>query len=119
MTHVEVGPVEDFTPGDRVIVSTKRGDIGVFNVNGDYYALLNTCAHQSGPICTGDILPKLRAEHVSLGRRVEEHFTDEQVIKCPWHGWEYDIESGDLVGGNASLPSFDVIVEDGIVYVDV
>lgn len=119
MTRIAVGPADELQPGDRAIVDTDRGEVGVFNVDGEYYALLNTCLHQRGPVCTGKVLPLTTGEYVGLGERVEERFADEAVVKCPWHGWEYRLDSGDLVGGNVSLPRFDVVVENDTIFVEV
>ena len=118
MTRVEVGPADAFGPGERRIVEVGQREIGVFNVDGELHAMLNRCAHQGGPVCTGKLLPGTAAEYVEPGRRVEEHFTDELVVKCPWHGWEYRLNSGELVEGGLALPTYDVVVEDGTVYVE-
>jgi nitrite reductase/ring-hydroxylating ferredoxin subunit len=118
MTRVYVDRESDFPPGAKRIVDTNRGEIGVFNVDGEYYALPNTCAHQGGPLCEGTVLDDVTAEHAGTGERVREQFTDEKVIKCPWHGWEYYLDSGDLAGDDQiSLPNYDVVVDDGDVFV--
>ncbi|WP_436348730.1 Rieske (2Fe-2S) protein [Natronorubrum sp. FCH18a] len=51
--------------------------------------------------------------------RVEkEYVDDESIISCPWHGWSYDLESGgQLADDDIVLPTYDVVVDDGIVYV--
>lgn len=106
-------------PGESRIVETNQGrSIGVFNVDGEYHAILNICLHQNGPLCEGDVERKIVGEFVDIGQRVQEKYADEHVIKCPWHGWEYELETGDLVHDERmSLPVFDVVVDDGIVYI--
>ena len=119
MTRVRVGDAASFEPGAKRIVSTIRGEVGVFNVDGEYYALPNTCAHQGGPLCEGTVLDDVTGEYRGPGTRVAERFVDAKVIKCPWHGWEYHLESGDLAGDDkVSLPTFDVVVEDGGVFLE-
>lgn len=118
--RVPIGAAADFPPGERRIVETDRGQVGVFNLDGEYHAMVNTCIHQRGPVCEGQLEPELGGEFVGLGDRVEERFTDRTVVKCPWHGWEYLVETGELLGDpGRSLPTFDVTVEDGTVYLEV
>lgn len=119
MSRVYVEEASALEPGAKRIVETDRGEVGIFNVDGEYYAISNTCAHQGGPLCEGTVLDDVVAEHEGVGERVSETFTDEKVIKCPWHGWEYYLDSGDLAGDDKiSLPTYDVVEEDGAVYVD-
>ena len=118
--RIEVCPASEFGPGEHRIVETPRGiSIGVLNVDGEYYALLNTCLHQNGPLCEGNVERKIVGEFDGPGTRVREVFADEKVIKCPWHGWEYEIETGTLLGDESmSIPTFDVTVDAGTVYVE-
>lgn len=118
--RIAVCQTGELQPGDQQIVETERGiSIGVFNVDGEYHALLNTCLHQNGPVCEGNVEAKIVGEHPGIGKRVREKFSDEQVIKCPWHGWEYEIETGRLLDDESmSLPTFDVVTEDGTIFVD-
>ena len=48
-----VGTIDEIPPGQRKIVDVAGRTIGVFNVGGDYFALLNRCPHQGGPLCSG------------------------------------------------------------------
>lgn len=117
--RVLVDEQSKFGPGQKRIVSTDRGQIGVFNVNGEFYALPNRCIHQRGPLCEGKVLPDVEPEYDGPGTRVKEKYVDRKVIKCPWHGWEYDLETGALKGDDKiSLPVFDVVVEDKNVYLE-
>lgn len=119
MTRVRVAEAAAFEPGAKRIIDTNRGEIGVFNVDGDYYAISNTCAHQGGPLCEGAVLEDVTAEFEGVGERVTETFTEEKVVKCPWHGWEYHLDSGDLAGDDkVSLPTYAVVEEDGEIFVE-
>lgn len=52
------------------------------------------------------------------GERTRERYADSYAVKCPWHGWEYDIETGQLLRDDQmQVPIFDVTVENGSVYV--
>jgi nitrite reductase/ring-hydroxylating ferredoxin subunit len=120
MTQVHVEDADAFEPGAKRIIETDRGSVGVFNIDNEYFAILDTCAHQGGPLCEGTVLNHVTAEFNGVGQRVTEKFTDENVVKCPWHGWEYHLDSGDLAGDNKiSLPTFDVIEENGDIFVEI
>lgn len=87
--HV-VGRVSDIPTGERLIVTLEGRSIGVFNVNGRFYALRNWCPHQAAPLCRGAIKGLLTAsdpDHVELSRQGE-------ILRCPRHGWEFDITNG-------------------------
>lgn len=117
--RIEVGPVEALPPGERKIVSVGNREVGVFNIEGEYRAILNTCLHQNGPLCEGKVLPEVEATFVAPGKRIEETYSDRMVVKCPWHGWEYDLETGELQNDSRRrLPVFDVIVEEGTIYLE-
>ena len=93
-----VGRVGDIPDGGSLIVEVEGRSIGVFNVNGEFFAVRNRCSHQGAPLCTGDVLPTLRAEGLPNGR-IREYFDEENpVVACPWHGWEYDLRTGTLLG---------------------
>ena len=70
---------------------TVRGrPIAVFNLKGEFFALLNRCPHQGGSLCEGAITGLVLADQPGEYRyeRVGE------IIRCPWHGWEFDIRTG-------------------------
>ena len=50
-----VARTADIAPGERLIVSIKRHSVGVFNVNGEYVAVLNVCPHELAPVCRGRV----------------------------------------------------------------
>jgi nitrite reductase/ring-hydroxylating ferredoxin subunit len=85
-----VGTVDEIPPGARKIVDLDGRSVGVFNIGGEFFALLNRCPHQGGPLCLGNTLGFLRPAGVG-----EFVFTRPgEVVRCPWHGWEYDIRTG-------------------------
>ena len=87
--HV-VGRASDLPPGERLIVTLEGRSIGVFNVNGTFHALRNQCPHQQAPLCRGALKGLLTADdpdHVRLTRHGE-------ILRCPWHGWEFDVLTG-------------------------
>lgn len=88
-THV-VARVAELPPGERRIVEAEGRSIGVFNVDGRFYALRNACPHQGAPLClgrvTGTVTPGAPGEY-SWER-------DGQILVCPWHAWEFDLATG-------------------------
>ena len=116
---VEVGPAEGFEDGDHRLVQIGRAEVGVIRSDGDFYAFRNQCPHDGGPVCTGNVHRKLVADFRGPGQRVGKDYAEEKVLSCPWHGWSFDLETGRHVGDRSIvLPSYDVVVEDGVVYVD-
>lgn len=110
----------DLEPGDRLNYATDAGiEIALFNVDGTLYAISNRCAHMGGPICQGKVQGALKGEFVEPGRRVREYFADEPAVACPLHGWEYDLETGVHLGvDDIQLPTYNVAVEDGTIYLE-
>jgi nitrite reductase/ring-hydroxylating ferredoxin subunit len=91
MRRCVVGKVKELPPGERklVLVGGKSG-IGVFNVKGRFYALKNLCPHKGGPLCLG----RLRPHVISPDVYQLDHEGDSEVLKCPWHQWEFDLRTG-------------------------
>ncbi len=87
---VVVGKVSDFGEGDRKIIDVNGKSIGVFRVDDQFYALRNRCPHQWGPLCLGDFAPRA----VSNGPGDVRLDSGPPLIACPWHGWEYDLATG-------------------------
>ncbi|REE91695.1 3-phenylpropionate/trans-cinnamate dioxygenase ferredoxin subunit [Paenibacillus taihuensis] len=106
--HV-IGPVAEFPAGTRRMLVVEGRPIGIFNVNGLYYALKNSCPHQGAPLCVGTVtgmtLPSAPGEYV-YGREGE-------IVRCPWHGWEFDITTGKSIFDphKCLVKTYDVTVE--------
>ncbi len=117
--RVYVADADELSSGDRKIVEVGGTQVGVLNYEGELYAIQNRCAHDGGPVCKGLVQGRLDGDWPGPGERVEEDFTDEPVIACPWHGWEYELETGDHVGDpRISLRTYEVTEEDGAIYLE-
>lgn len=117
--RLEVCPIQDLPEGERIIVEAGRASIGVFNIEGEYYAIANTCRHQQGPLCEGEVSPIIEAEYTEPGTHVDEYYSDEHMVVCPWHQWAYSLESGEHVGdSDISVPTYDVVEDDDMLYID-
>lgn len=84
-----VARVTDIPPGGRKIVEAGGRSIGLFNLDGEFFALRNRCPHQGGPLCEGPLWGRLSA-------RIPGEFSYERggIVSCGWHGWEFDIRTG-------------------------
>jgi nitrite reductase/ring-hydroxylating ferredoxin subunit len=95
MPEVYAGRVEDYTDGRRVLVSIDDRDVFVFERDGRFHAFENVCRHMGGPVGEGMLIGKVEAILDDAGRHLGDRFSDTEIhIVCPWHGWEYDIETG-------------------------
>lgn len=118
--RIEVCSIDELQDGDRIIRETPSGiEIAILNVDGEYYAIGNQCAHMGGPVAKGKVQGTLVGEYVEPCERVNEYFAEEPAIACPWHGWEYDLETGVHLGDETiRIPTFDVTVEEGSLFVE-
>ena len=110
-TRIEVCPVSELPPGERVIVEVDSlpHSVGVFNVDGEFYGLANVCPHHLAPLCEGAITGEMYAEEVGDFQLCR----DGEVIQCPWHGWKFNIADGASVANPHKLRTrtYDAAVE--------
>lgn len=106
--HV-VGPVKEIPPGTSKIVTVGRRSIGVFNIKGEFFAIRNTCPHQFAPLCLGEVTGMV----TSTGPGEMSYSRDGEIIRCPWHGWEFDIKTGRSIFNphRVRVKSYEVSVE--------
>ena len=90
---VDVGRLQEFPDGQVTAVSIGRSEIGIIRWNGKIYAISAVCTHQGGPLCRGVLAGRLTA--LSPGDMTVQDAAP--VIACPWHGWEFDVESGEAI----------------------
>ncbi|HEY8745214.1 MAG TPA: Rieske (2Fe-2S) protein [Chloroflexota bacterium] len=123
--RVVAGSVAEIPPGNRKIIVPFRGraGIGVFNVNGSYYALRNLCPHKQGPLCVGRVSGRVVAAAPPSTYAPElEVVQDGEIIRCPWHLYEYEIATGRcLVDPQLRVKTFPVVIEgdEVVVYAEV
>lgn len=88
----KIAKVSDIPLGSGKTVELAGKAIALFNCEGTFYAIENTCKHRGGPLGEGSLTDK--------------------TVMCPWHGWEYDVSSGECQTNPASpVQRFDVKVE--------
>lgn len=112
----EVCRVEDFPEGTKRIVPVGRYGIGVYNVNGTFYAIANHCPHEGGPLCQGrqggrTVVDESVPGGAALVREGE-------WVYCPWHQWGIELATGTTaVKPEWSVRTYPVRVVDGMVVV--
>ncbi len=74
---VKVARTSDLAPGNAMLVEVAGETVALFNLDGTYYAIGNTCTHRGGPLCEGEV--------------------EGTVVTCPWHGATYDITTGSVL----------------------
>lgn len=134
----EVGPASEIPAGKRKIVFPHGGaGIGVFNIDDRYYAVKNTCPHMGAPLCRGKLTGTTAPLRDDEGRVGMEWIREGEILRCPWHHWEFDIKTGrtmfpsrqrvatykvevDARGVNGDevpgVETYPVVVEDATVY---
>jgi nitrite reductase (NADH) small subunit len=93
-----VARVEDLPPGSAAVVRAGERELALFNVDGTFYVTQNECLHLKGPLGRGRLAGC--------------------VLSCPWHGWQYDVRTGENEFDRAlALETFEVVAENGEVKV--
>jgi nitrite reductase/ring-hydroxylating ferredoxin subunit len=111
-----VCPAKDLAPGQMVLAPIGRFGVGVFNVNGSLHALTNYCPHEGGPLCQGYLRGTTEAAPEEIGGL--RWVRDGEIIRCPWHQWEFDIATGETLSSPVrSIRTYPVEVVDGDVVV--
>ena len=81
---VKVAQTSDLAPGTSKVVQADGHSIGLFNVEGTFYAIDNTCTHRGGPLGEGEL--------------------SGETVECPWHGAHFNVKTGcataSLAGGD-------------------
>jgi 3-phenylpropionate/trans-cinnamate dioxygenase ferredoxin subunit len=90
---------DDIPEGGRLIVDVAGREIGIYHVNGAFYALLNRCPHLGGPLCQGQVVTEVTAAVPGEVRGDP----DKVYVTCPWHNWEFDIRTGQSFWNPAGL----------------
>jgi nitrite reductase/ring-hydroxylating ferredoxin subunit len=81
---------EEIPPGGRKILTVAGRSIGVFNLDGEFFALRNRCPHQGGALCEGKLWGVLKADAPGSF----QYERSREILACPWHGWEFHVRTG-------------------------
>lgn len=98
---IEVAKKNEIKPGEGKLIEAEGHEIALFNCEGSYYAIDNQCTHVGGPLCEGDL-------------------EGDKVI-CPWHGAEFDVKTGNVLGPPAeeSVKSYRVQVDGDSIKIEI
>ena len=127
----------DVPAGGNKVVTVGGREIVIFHANGEFFALLNRCPHEGAPLSHAVCVAHLQSSEPGEFKRSRVG----ELLRCPWHGWEYDMRTGQsycdpsrikvraypvtvvrgdgLVEGPFVAETFPVTVEDSYVLVDV
>jgi nitrite reductase/ring-hydroxylating ferredoxin subunit len=83
--------------------------VAVFNVDGDYFGVRDICPHQGAPLSRGQVVHSVSADEPGCYRWDPAS----TFVRCPWHGWEYDLATGQSWTGPSRVRTFPVSLEPG------
>lgn len=97
---VTVARADEIAPGDAQAVEAGEKRIAIFNIDGTFYAIDDTCSHRGGPLSEGMV--------------------EGTEVTCPWHGAIFDIRSGSVLGPPApkDVARYNVQVKHGDIEVE-
>jgi nitrite reductase (NADH) small subunit len=113
--RVLAGALADFELDRFRIVAAGEREIGVVRTVAGFFAVRNSCPHQQAPLCAGQVggtmLPSAPEER--------EYGMDGEVLRCPWHGWEFHMADGHALFGTSRkrAVTYAVEVDGDAVYV--
>ncbi len=92
-----VAPVDEIKSGQPKVIEVNGEEVAVFHIDGDFFAIANECPHHGASLCEG--------------------YLREKTVICPWHGWQFDLQTGQgLTVPGMNVERFEVKVEDGQVW---
>ena len=107
--------LDELPPGAMTLVDVGKFGVGVYNVRGSLHAIVNYCSHEGAPLCLGYVGGTNEADpDAPDGLR---RTLDGQIVRCPWHNWEFDVTTGqNLADPQRRVRIYEVYVTDGAVY---
>ena len=85
-----VATAKELPPGTRKLVSVDGREIVVLNIRGEYFGVLNRCPHNGGSLCNGTLTRRIASPEPGI----YETPGPQELLRCPWHGWQYDVRTG-------------------------
>ena len=98
---IEIARTDEIVPGKAIKVEVEGRMVSLFNLEGSYWAIDDTCPHRGGPLSEGEV--------------------EGEVVTCPWHGSEFNIKTGDVLKppAGAGVKSYKVQVEGSFIMIEV
>ena len=95
---VEIARAEDIPVGEGRVIPVRNLEIALFNVDGAFYAVENTCCHRGGPLGDGEL--------------------QGNTVTCPWHMWQFDLTTGACANSPGDrVRTYDIVVDGDAVKV--
>ena len=115
MSEHIIADEKELQHGEKMVVQVEGREVGIFNLNNEYYAYTNWCPHQGGPCCEGSVTGTMEASFDRESLDVSLDWTQEdEILNCPWHGWEFEIDTGECLSRNkVKLPAHETEIRDG------
>ena len=92
-------------------VTVKGREIAIFHVAGEYFALTDRCPHEGGSLCAGRLIGLVQSKEPGQ----YDYSRPNEMLQCSWHGWEFDIRTGQSYCDPDSIRArtYQVMVEPG------
>lgn len=118
--EVAVAEVASLKARGRIVVEIEGIEVGLYHHAGEFRAWRNLCPHQGGPACQGKFLPRTIQVEEADHRAAPGLASEDRVIVCPWHGYEYDVLTGrHVTNERVHLIAVPLRVEDGRILVTI
>ncbi|MEH7380486.1 Rieske (2Fe-2S) protein [Bacillus sp. JJ1533] len=112
LNEVKVCRTEELTNGQRKIVTVDNMSIAIVNSDNRLYAFRNSCPHQGAPLEFGSISGAMDSSEPHK----YEYGCHNEVIRCPLHGWAFDMKNGhSLFTSKVKIKTFEVKEEEGFI----
>jgi nitrite reductase/ring-hydroxylating ferredoxin subunit len=114
-----VAKAADLLDGQRRILTCGGAEIGVLRHDGALYAYSNVCLHQGGPACEGLVIARVEERIMPDSTSRGLYFSEtERHFVCPWHGYEYDLKTGECAADRRlALAKYEVVQRGDDIYV--
>ena len=114
LRRIRVGHADDVPEGACLLVEVAGRSLGMFRVGGQFRAVLNHCPHEGAPVCRGTV----RGTTLPSAPGTFRWGRDNEILVCPWHGWEFALDSGQCLTDRRRLATFPTeVAADGTLYV--
>jgi nitrite reductase (NADH) small subunit len=119
MTSVRIGKLSEIADGGHRIVAIDSFEVGIFRQADGVVAWENRCPHSDGPVCQGKIFNRVEEVLDEGQKHVALRFGQDRHIVCPWHGWEFNLDTGRHPGDpHMKLKRVPAEVRDGDIFLD-
>jgi len=96
--------VAEVPDGARKLIQVNDISVALFHQEGRFYALNNACPHRQGPLIRGTL------EKTAEGNGC--------FIRCPMHGWRFDLATGDSRGRPGNATVYPLIRQNDELYIE-